>query len=1732
VNSYNFYYEFHNQEIKQLMAASYLVDLLISPNKNDVDVAKGIISMKAQNREYLLVFKFLSGLIMNIQEQQLREKTQEIFLDCITKNDDNIIKIHGDYTIKLLMHILSQTILNSDNIPNAPEQIINRVNNVIREDIEKWSENIIKSQYTSSDIIEHLNNLPNYLLGLQVLPHLDINTPNLINQLDYELQNTHNLYDIANHIDSLKKLSSDPAASDVIRKYISSNNPFVKLMVISALGEIASDDNIHSLLQVLSTERSNTFAIIETVDALKNFKDSKNYESLLTSIINIMSEHHIDQNIITNKCLETMQSFGVDINDIEKRLVKLYEPFHDNTYKYMNVLANIYNLNLGNIQFTNIPNTQDDVYDMWNRKFRITWGADVNCRGKIIEILSLKYNHLSKDLCETYFNWLINRFNTLGMITPYGPPQQQVKNTILDSLGNIFPHLSIEQQDKAFTALFTRKTIPSRTTVVTNYHKIIPFLTPVQLNEVKNRIINKIRNNLGDNVRKIVFEELFLIKSKIPDNKITEGFFEDIIKVFMQIEDPTLITIDSLGKLASCANEDTLQAILLLLFDKISVNEALYRQKEYLEAINTITELFVQRNIIFSQEIVNSLFTLIKNNIRFLNQNSRTSDLQKIIYETVGSLARLSIEETQENLIIDWLWNNYQDVSITSKVKSYIVDGLTKALKNTNHAKMLEIMNSLMLFKNIDNILYVSIVHFIQELKIEGYIETEQNTKIIEFLNLPCSQIETKNIQKWAMVGFMSELDEDRQNTIVEFIVKKYLSYSDAFSSKELQYIYNVCSIIIRQAIKINNHSLHKVISYMLMKVNFVNLEFVKNLIEEINTFKQTYKIKHLLNLQKILSYSPVLSEIVENELAELDNLLPNILTNDDFHKFISEIHNKDDHVDISFSRRGSITISGRRTLLRLDSREASKIYDSLKDESIIKLDNQKSQHISVIDANKLNINWIKFSILKDIDSGVSLLISEEVTEFGDTRIVKTLKSSSSQHIEEVFHDIKIETLQNIFGPPVELKTYQISTFNVAKEQRDETITLFLNENLHFEGNIKTVKHNDLIGLSSNILTKLNNIENQLSSVHIKMDSLTQQNDGINDILKGIDLKSDIMRELLLNLGTSNLVVAPKNYSPYQSSLYATIVKQLMANYLMSVTMVRNPESILGTASDLIKATGEFVPVAGPGLKFLGSILSSIDKAIKETATENIANIALTPSSMETISKNIADFFASNNVNLDQTAIIDRIPELLSNIKYYASIEGLTQEIIELCKSNKSPLTQQEELGIEDGTMIVNYILIPYLSATKFNIIDKESDNIIKIREYLLSNNFVAFKETLISTISAEENNNIEIALTEEFLKSLNDENSRIMKSRSRDYLPDASSREPSPMASSITPSSTTNSLNSRGRRFSFSNIHPYDDNEVKQKPQDSPENTKYDGDHFYITNQNNIHSPLKRDRSDGSRYQPIESAKPTNAAPEQNQHTANNVNIQADYSKFMALTGAGIMNFAESIPSLQYLFKHYIPIMPYVDEAYDALGLTQYSNEINTLIYTSGGIALGCSVGSVQCLSVLPFAAMYYLKPNAYHIRDMLLNAIKQLDYKEGNSYLFEAFKFITYVTTEVTVSYIISSQFTDKTSFQHSDLASAAIGILHYFEQNKEVSLIANNTAFILTTAAGIATASNIKNPTDFILHFPVITAVMAMTHQITKFASDAVYGYFNPCYIEQNEQNINLGVCNVNDILETLV
>lgn len=146
-------HQFIHLTFQEYLAACYLQNQLA--NENTKSKAASFIGKHRNEPKYLMMLKFLAGIVSHDDRKELTE----IFWEAATCNVNGVLELGIEKKIILLMHLLAQSKINNvfdDRIPNL-KQIQKLIDDIILKDISIWRQHIIESGYLSEEIVKLVN---------------------------------------------------------------------------------------------------------------------------------------------------------------------------------------------------------------------------------------------------------------------------------------------------------------------------------------------------------------------------------------------------------------------------------------------------------------------------------------------------------------------------------------------------------------------------------------------------------------------------------------------------------------------------------------------------------------------------------------------------------------------------------------------------------------------------------------------------------------------------------------------------------------------------------------------------------------------------------------------------------------------------------------------------------------------------------------------------------------------------------------------------------------------------------------------------------------------------------------------------------------------------------------------------------------------------------------------------------------------------------------------------------------------------------------------------------------------------------------------------------------------------------------------------------------------------------------------------------------------------------------
>ncbi len=190
------------------------------------------------------------------------------------------------------MHLLAQTIIDPKNGANAPQKIIDYVDKEVLSNIDKWTKELINSQYISVRILDalELDNPTTKMQAIKILPFLNLGHDDILalsGRLINEVDKGANPEMIEHALHGLGHLSGRQEIYESLLRFSENPRSIISLVAMEVLFSKVNDRNIPELLGKLD---SPSIPIITSVlDSLIHFKNSKYIDDIKNKLLGKLS---------------------------------------------------------------------------------------------------------------------------------------------------------------------------------------------------------------------------------------------------------------------------------------------------------------------------------------------------------------------------------------------------------------------------------------------------------------------------------------------------------------------------------------------------------------------------------------------------------------------------------------------------------------------------------------------------------------------------------------------------------------------------------------------------------------------------------------------------------------------------------------------------------------------------------------------------------------------------------------------------------------------------------------------------------------------------------------------------------------------------------------------------------------------------------------------------------------------------------------------------------------------------------------------------------------------------------------------------------------------------------------------------------------------------------------------------------------------------------------------------
>lgn len=346
-------YSFKDSAFRDFLAASYLRKLLLSQDKDNIEIVISFISNNQEKLEFLRVIKFLSGLITLISDVQEKKEVMIIFWKAVNSNPTNEIRIDGNNKLEFIMEILSQNILDGKVDLFVPKEILDKIDTVIIKDIANWKDVIIKSQYSSDKIFDFLlrsldsEDIKISSVAISILPFLNIrnklNNELIANKLIEIIKSSDSIAIIEPSIRALQYLDDIPAVEAFLQELLANNRMSIVLVAIEVIGNLAELSYLKYLTDKLKD--NNPLVISTTLEAIKKIThgtiEQENFKEIIVNILSLPQIHH---KLVVNKAIDLFNRMYIEPEVIIKNIMQgIASSVYQESIDYLSSLKEVIN---------------------------------------------------------------------------------------------------------------------------------------------------------------------------------------------------------------------------------------------------------------------------------------------------------------------------------------------------------------------------------------------------------------------------------------------------------------------------------------------------------------------------------------------------------------------------------------------------------------------------------------------------------------------------------------------------------------------------------------------------------------------------------------------------------------------------------------------------------------------------------------------------------------------------------------------------------------------------------------------------------------------------------------------------------------------------------------------------------------------------------------------------------------------------------------------------------------------------------------------------------------------------------------------------------------------------------------------------------------------------------------------------------------------------------------------
>lgn len=411
-------YAFIHATFQEWLTADHLKKKLLSEEVEDQREALDFIANPPNNHRYPMIMIFLSGLL-TMTSGDVGKRGIYNFWKAIRLGNEYIIKVGGKKQLRLMMKLLSQTLIGGKPDPRIPQEVIDDVDYHLLQNLNRWEEELTTICYPSPKVFADLydklmkanegneKSRNEMFQALRILPYLAIcgETEKRNEIINFILEKT-NHEDIAIAQASLKALiplGSDVRIQNHLINYIGYDNrdkyrDKIIHSSMEALGEMGSTLAIEPLLDNINPYRlvrreslpysrpiihyfpKNDGTIISAMNALRTMRVDS-FE-VVSELMNLCGRFEDSELLLIDTSLKTLDELGFS----KKMLIKHFFSALDEANAILGGAAVVtYNAAI----LSNIAGEKEEVIDAILERLGFPWILFEEGRSMISDLLRM-----------------------------------------------------------------------------------------------------------------------------------------------------------------------------------------------------------------------------------------------------------------------------------------------------------------------------------------------------------------------------------------------------------------------------------------------------------------------------------------------------------------------------------------------------------------------------------------------------------------------------------------------------------------------------------------------------------------------------------------------------------------------------------------------------------------------------------------------------------------------------------------------------------------------------------------------------------------------------------------------------------------------------------------------------------------------------------------------------------------------------------------------------------------------------------------------------------------------------------------------------------------------------------------------------------------------------------------------------------------------------------------------